>query len=391
MVSATEEETTGFGWFPEEIIHQILSFLSEDGKKKARDLSKEWFDAFRTYPKLSFNGINQQDFNNTLARHNFGRVSFPYRLEITMEFKNNDEDAANMDKWLKIALENGVRELKMNLSSFCDDLSEVKLINVPRLRELHIYHLKHSIHRDYDLKVEIDAPNSFQPYINLQRLTLEGTTIVTERFFMVKFPHLRSLVIPSFKDFARENLTSNSLEKLEFKPSNDLPVQKLEVDSPNLFSFHLCLLYVDIFPKVSFMSLVQPHIKSEVSLWYASDMDNCCFLMMEEMLSSLVPSRISLHIDIESDFDLDESESLEESFTGFAASFLVCYPEIVTLRIVMNERASRVVGCLQRKLEDAESGPGEGIQGVSCSQGWEKMPGKAARLDEFIKCCMQGM
>ncbi|CAI9115757.1 OLC1v1016749C1 [Oldenlandia corymbosa var. corymbosa] len=253
----------------------------------------------------------------------------------------------------------------------CKDLDKAKLINIPCLKELHIGHFQ--CDGEDSLRVEIDAPNlkaakfggscglhfveGVESYRNLQKLMFMRTTLSNLFFDNVvnKLSHLRSLAVISCNGFAEFNLTSNSLEKFEFKPDvHDLPAQQLKVNSRSLIDFHLCLLYVNVFPRVSFISF-SPQLKTEVSIFYDPDRrDKSWFPRMEDTLSGLAPSKISLHIEVKSEFQLDENVLLEESSTGFADSFLACCPETIILSLSINERTLCIVNCLQRKLEEKQ-------------------------------------
>ncbi|CAI9111889.1 OLC1v1012223C1 [Oldenlandia corymbosa var. corymbosa] len=126
MATGEGVEAAGFGHLREDIIHRILSFLNDDDKKKARDLWKnDWSVAYYSYPKLWFNdrgyrGENsdydefRQDIENALLRYTSGGILLPYQLRIT-KLSHHEEDAARLDKWLKLAVENGVKELELQL------------------------------------------------------------------------------------------------------------------------------------------------------------------------------------------------------------------------------------------------------------------------------------
>ncbi|CAI9118670.1 OLC1v1020266C1 [Oldenlandia corymbosa var. corymbosa] len=103
------------GVYPEESYQGFVPFSTND-KEKARCLSDEWSDAFCTYPKFVFNGNNQEDVDDTLLRYKSqGNLWLCYQFEITMTDFNDDVDATRLDKWLKTAVENGVKELKIHL------------------------------------------------------------------------------------------------------------------------------------------------------------------------------------------------------------------------------------------------------------------------------------
>ncbi|CAI9118686.1 OLC1v1020284C1 [Oldenlandia corymbosa var. corymbosa] len=428
MTKQEEAAISGFGWLPEDIIHRVLSFLCKDDKQKTRGLSKQWFNAYVTYPKLCFYGKNKQHFDNTLSRHMFGGTPLPYQLEITLDFNHDDDDTARiLDKWLKIAVENGVKELNIRLRhlypsgyivpdyilgskslkmlslfncefpdkltswilcknihtlvllevsikddifssmlmscplieylrvEICPNLNKVELINVPCLKELHI--------TGHFIRPEPIFPLKYQPYFvepqpqrvhqNLRSLRFEKV-ILREAFFhnfANKFPHLKSLVIRSCDGFARMKLTSYSLANLEFE-SHFLQEQKLEINAPNLTSF--CLAPFNIFPKVSFIA-VSPRIKSSVSLCFNFPIIGESWNpRLNEMLSNLAPSKISLDITlgIKKSFSLEEEEDkwLEPSINALCDLFFACGPETINLNWERNERALHIVNGVQNKL-----------------------------------------
>ncbi|CAI9118687.1 OLC1v1020285C1 [Oldenlandia corymbosa var. corymbosa] len=411
------------------LLIRIVALDLEDDKEKARNLSQDWSKAYDTYPELYFNGSNQENFGDTLMRCVYGGLSLPYQFKITLDFTNHDVDPASLDKWLKLAVENGVRELKIfviyaNHSSylipdcileakssltmlslayckfpdkpievqnlckkvhtlFLQDISipdnvfssmiagcrvvevmrmencpKVKLINVPYLKKLRVANC---------YEAEIDAPNlqivelrelygfrfiETRPYQKLQVLKLEVVWVSREFFanFANKFPHLRSLEVRDCGGCEKIDLTSYSLRNLGFRCNEwTEAVPELKIHAPNLTSFDVDNIGVRIkFPKVS-LEVVSTQMKSNVSMSYYSYKDRAWLLGLNEMLSSMFSSKISLEF-ISSFYGCSLEDKSTEPFPAFDGSFLAYFPETISMKRNSKEWDAYMIGHLQSKL-----------------------------------------
>ncbi|XP_055811921.1 putative F-box/LRR-repeat protein At5g02700 [Solanum dulcamara] len=124
---------------PECLIHKILSYLSFTEAAQLSVVSKTWLQAWSTLPNLNFT-INHRKYNmkivdNIMERYRKGKIAIE-------KFELSDSSYLRLifplfDKWLDIALQNGVKHLVFGVPSNTSyPLPIFKILASKSLREL---------------------------------------------------------------------------------------------------------------------------------------------------------------------------------------------------------------------------------------------------------------
>ena len=401
-------------YLPEGIIHRILRFLGATDQARVCVLSKDWLHAWQTYPAPTFSDQPLRClFQQALGRGDEecekycrqGRLKFQDHVkrtllnykgehiqELTLDIYHiGDEDsAATLDKLLEIAMEKGVKQLKLlihryhcikdsaeyyyvlpisilraqsltdleikrcrfpacnqlfnggkflvfnNIKSLslacvyiedekfqlllsacplihnldvklCEGLTRIKVVNLPRLKKLD---MRHEIRKS--LIFAVDAPSLESLSIsyfgrtwrvlqlpasqNLRELVLLNTYI-TNTFFNdwpSIFPRLEILELHHCHVFQNINLISHSLKHIRFSFAAESLV---ELDAPNIIDMKISVS-AETMQKVSFKGALPRQCVSDLCIipCYWSSIDVSWFMKLNELLSNLNPSKISLRI-----------------------------------------------------------------------------------------------
>ncbi|TMW92702.1 hypothetical protein EJD97_012670 [Solanum chilense] len=106
---------------PDCLIQKILCCLSFKEATRMSILSKTWLQEWSTLPNLEFTincwEGNINTANTTMERYRKGKIPIQ-KFELVESFANSREDFPLIDKWLDIALENGVKHLSLNFKSY---------------------------------------------------------------------------------------------------------------------------------------------------------------------------------------------------------------------------------------------------------------------------------
>ncbi|WMV10120.1 hypothetical protein MTR67_003505 [Solanum verrucosum] len=108
------------------VIHKKLSYLSFQESAKLSLVSKTWLQAWLTHPNLEFTLLSSKHGNNIHDRKIVDQVMERYRqtkipiekfqLSVTILSLHRPFVFPQMDKWLGIALQNGVKDLSCEVS-----------------------------------------------------------------------------------------------------------------------------------------------------------------------------------------------------------------------------------------------------------------------------------
>ncbi|KAH0640087.1 hypothetical protein KY285_036673 [Solanum tuberosum] len=111
---------------PECLIQKILCFLSFKEATRMSILSKTWLQAWSTLPNLEFTvisweGDTKSDYSllvdTIMERYRKGKIPIE-RFELLEYFADSQEVLPLIDKWLDIALQNGVKNLFLKFTSY---------------------------------------------------------------------------------------------------------------------------------------------------------------------------------------------------------------------------------------------------------------------------------
>nr|XP_019071178.2 F-box/LRR-repeat protein At4g14103-like [Solanum lycopersicum] len=106
---------------PDCLIQKILCCLSFKEATRMSILSKTWLQEWSTLPNLEFTincwEGNINTANTAMERYRKGKIPIQ-KFELVESFANSREDFPLIDKWLDIALENGVKHLSLNFKSY---------------------------------------------------------------------------------------------------------------------------------------------------------------------------------------------------------------------------------------------------------------------------------
>ncbi|XP_027118394.2 uncharacterized protein [Coffea arabica] len=216
----------------------------------------------------------------------------------------------------------------------CRGLNKIELINLCSLEKLRIY-----VRNDLNIKVD-QAPclenvellslhwmNFVQlgTSPNLKSLSLySGRCIRNGQLFddfVTKFPrleYLRVIESGSFAGLERINLTSHSLKHIHWFSNSETP-KELDIDAPSLASFSYSN---QIIPNLSFAS-ASSNMRSCISICCPHLIDYSWFLRLYKLMLNLVPSRISLGIELPH-AKHSFQESIEDRLIAMIAS--TCVP-----------------------------------------------------------------
>ncbi|KAK4732156.1 hypothetical protein R3W88_025144 [Solanum pinnatisectum] len=207
---------------PECLIQKILCCLSFKEATRMTILSKTWLQEWSTLPNLEFTincwEGNINTANATMERYRKGKIPIQ-KFELLETFANSHEDFPLIDKWLDIALQNGVKHLFLNFKSY--PMPILRILAAKSLRKL---------------EVQGSMPDSLSSGVvnckslrklSLSHLRLDENMVQT---LLNSCPFIVSLIL---------EYCSGKLQKIK---SDSLKVLKIhhcgieEIDAPNLVS-----------------------------------------------------------------------------------------------------------------------------------------------------------
>ncbi|XP_060181494.1 putative F-box/LRR-repeat protein At5g02700 [Lycium barbarum] len=124
---------------PECLIHKILSYLSFTEAAEMSILSKTWLQAWLTLPNLEFTvnhkNQNMKKVDNIMKRYRDGKIPIE-KFELS-DYSYSRRVFPLFDKWLDVALQNGVKDLVFGVPSYTSyPLPISKILAAKSLREL---------------------------------------------------------------------------------------------------------------------------------------------------------------------------------------------------------------------------------------------------------------
>ncbi|MCD7456850.1 hypothetical protein HAX54_033333 [Datura stramonium] len=324
--------TTTGDMLPDCIIHILLSHLGYKEAARMSILSKTWLRAWLTHPNLEF---RVYDFkcvkivDGILERYRVGEIpieKFNFTISATLL-----EGLFMIDKWLGVALQNGVKYVEFGCTDFLpsvlldDSMLQTLLISCPMIVSFTIKHciglekieLRNlqkikmvSVHMDKEPPVEIQAPT-------LEQFFYCGLAEQTLKLEMGACQNLKSLKLSCVKvsDGFLEHLTSGcqfleslmldnifSKELKKFKVCRSQSLKKLEIrgcngvaviEAPNLES----LEYVGYqIPVLKTAKTFGPLKHSRMELYRLSNLNALWFCKLRKFLfNSNSLSHITLH------------------------------------------------------------------------------------------------
>ncbi|KAL7149582.1 hypothetical protein ABFS83_05G050900 [Erythranthe nasuta] len=174
---------------PEDILHRILYFLSQEDAVRTSVLSKSWRYIWRTRPNLDFSdntkyykgGKKKQEFlsvvNTTLQGYCDQRLCVDeFRLRISSGDYSDHEFVSLLDKWIPLltATTMGVKEFQLSILSKNSVRGIVHLPVVLKAEPLKLLWL-------YDCSLGQNIPENI-PFVRLQVLRLQSVSIEQQIF-----------------------------------------------------------------------------------------------------------------------------------------------------------------------------------------------------------------
>ncbi|XP_049354209.1 F-box/LRR-repeat protein At3g26922-like [Solanum verrucosum] len=209
---------------PECLVQKILSFLpSYNQASKMSILSKTWLQAWSTLPNLKFFlycwEIRTKIVDTIMERYGKGKIPIE-KFELSEIFADSLQLFPMVDKWLLIALENGVKELVLHFKSYPAPI--LTILAAKSLRELVLH--------DCTLSLSSGVVNcSSLGKISLSNLTLDENMLQT---LLNSCPFIVSFIVENCSGMNVLKIKSASLKVLKI-----IQYCKIcNIDAPNLVS-----------------------------------------------------------------------------------------------------------------------------------------------------------
>ncbi|KAG5587546.1 hypothetical protein H5410_047980 [Solanum commersonii] len=218
---------------PECLIQKILCFLSYTEATRMRILSKTWLQAWSTLPNLDFTincweGNTMSDYSQLvdtiMERYRKGKIPIE-RFELLENINDSHKDFyfPLIDKWLDIALQNGVKDLFLEFTSYPTPI--LTILAGKSLRELV---LCYCTLMPVSLSSGVVNCNSLKK-ISLSHVTLDENTFDT---LFNSCPLIVSFILEYCSGMTLRKIKSDSLKVLKIHHLYGIE----EIDAPNLVS-----------------------------------------------------------------------------------------------------------------------------------------------------------
>uniref|UniRef100_M0ZWU1 Hero resistance protein n=1 Tax=Solanum tuberosum TaxID=4113 RepID=M0ZWU1_SOLTU len=220
---------------PECLIQKILCFLSYTEATRMRILSKTWLQAWSTLPNLDFTidcweGNTMSDYSQLvdtiIERYRKGKIPIE-RFELLENINDSHKDFyfPLIDKWLDIALQNGVKDLFLEFTSYPTPI--LTILAGKSLRELVLC---------YCTLMPVSLSSGVVNCNSLRKLSLSHVTL-DENTFDTLFNSC-PLIVSFILEYC-SGLTM-TLRKIKSDSLKVLKIHQLyaieEIDAPNLVS-----------------------------------------------------------------------------------------------------------------------------------------------------------
>uniref|UniRef100_M1BML9 F-box family protein n=1 Tax=Solanum tuberosum TaxID=4113 RepID=M1BML9_SOLTU len=214
---------------PECLIQKILGLLSHKEAIKMSILSKTWLQAWLTLPKLVFTVLCWEGWEGTtkivdtiMERYEKGKIPIQ-KFELSLFFADSPELFHLVDKWLLIALQNGVKELVLHFTSY-----RVPILTILAAKSLSELVLHECILMPVSLSSGVVNYNSLRK-ISLSNVTLDENMLQT---LLNSCPLIVSFILENCSGMKVLKIKSDSLKVLKI-----IQYYKIcDIDAPNLVS-----------------------------------------------------------------------------------------------------------------------------------------------------------
>uniref|UniRef100_M0ZWY4 Isoform 2 of FBD-associated F-box protein n=1 Tax=Solanum tuberosum TaxID=4113 RepID=M0ZWY4_SOLTU len=218
---------------PECFIQKILSSLSFDEAARMSILSKTWLQAWSTLPDLVFNVKfckgDIKILDTIMERYGNGKIPIE-KFDLSELLGNSHEVFPLIDKWLNIALQNGVNNLVLNYKSY-----PAPILTILAAKSLRKLVLKSCTLLPISLSSGVVNRNSLiklsLSYVKLDENMLQ--TLLNSCPLIVSFIFEYCSDLETIELVNLQKIKSVSLKVLKIRFSGSI----WEIDAPNLVSF----------------------------------------------------------------------------------------------------------------------------------------------------------
>ncbi|KAH0640074.1 hypothetical protein KY285_036660 [Solanum tuberosum] len=210
------------------LIHKILSFLSFKEAAKMSILSKTWLRAWSTHPNLEFKvdylNDNMKKVDSIMERYHDGKIPIE-RFELS-DSSYSQEIFPLFDKWLHIALQNGVKDIIFGVPRYTSyTLPIFTIFAAKSLRELVLngFNLKR-----VSLSSDVVNYNSLRK-LSLSYISLDDNMLQT---LLNKCSLIVSLVLEHC--FGLEKIELLNLQRIKSVTIKTFRNQRVKIEAPTL-------------------------------------------------------------------------------------------------------------------------------------------------------------
>ncbi|XP_055811843.1 putative FBD-associated F-box protein At5g56690 [Solanum dulcamara] len=264
------------------LIQKILSFLSYQEVTRMSILSKTWLRAWFDHPNLDFTinclGGNTNRVNTIMERYRKGKIPIE-KFELSEFFVNSHVVFPLIDKWLDIALQNGVKDLSLYFTSY--PVPIVTILAAKSVRELV---LQGSNLMPVSLSSSVVICNSLRK-LSLSHVRLDENILQT---LLNSCPLIVSFILEYCSGNLRK-IKSDSMKVLKIHHHRGIG----EIDTPNLVSLDYMGNQI---PELKIARESSQLEHSEIFLECINNLNAAWFYKLRKFLSNLSSwSQVSLY------------------------------------------------------------------------------------------------
>ncbi|XP_015087190.1 putative F-box protein At1g49610 [Solanum pennellii] len=211
------------------LIHKILSFLSFKEATKMSILSKTWLRAWSTHPNLEFEvdylNDNMKKVDSIIERYRDEKIPIE-KFELS-NASFPQENFPLFDKWLHIALQNGVKNIVFRVPCYTTyTLPVFTILAEKSLREL--------VLRGFDLKHVTLSSGGVANYNSLKKLSL--SSICLDDNMLQTLLNRCSLIVDLVLEHCDglENIELLNLQRIKSVTIKTFRKQRVKIDAPTL-------------------------------------------------------------------------------------------------------------------------------------------------------------
>ncbi|XP_055814256.1 F-box/LRR-repeat protein At3g26922-like [Solanum dulcamara] len=275
---------------PECLIHKLLCFFSFKKATRMSILSKTWLQAWSTLPNLEFRVDYSKDsdikiLDTVMERYRDGKIPIE-KFELSELFGDSHEVFRLIDKWLEIALHNGVNDLILNY----------KLYPVPILTIFAAKSLRKLVLKSCTL-LPVSLSSGVVNRSSLRKLSLSYVKL--DENMLQTLLNSCPLIVTFIFEYC-SGLETNELVNLQKIKSVSLKVVKIrfcggiwEIDAPNLMSFEFIGNQI---PQLQIVSESRQLKHSKIILHRLDNINADWFCKLKKFLSNSTSwSQVSLY------------------------------------------------------------------------------------------------